>query len=334
MSLTSPSLLPWQQHDWRHLQAYAEQGRIPQALLLSGKNGLGKRHLANQFAYSLLCEKPRADAMACGRCQRCLLLTAETHPDFIVMAPEESGKPITVDQVRQLCVRLTLKPQFDGYRVIIIESAEAMNTNAANAFLKCLEEPAERSVIILISEKPSALPATIVSRCQKIRLAVPGKETLDAWLEQQKPECTASDRSILSDLAQHAPLLALKFANDGTLSLRNTCFNAWVAIAEGRSHPVMVAETWQKLPETALIFWMTSWVIDMIKCAYHSQSPLLYNPDLYKTLQASAQRLELKGLYQLYDLLLISRQRLGTTLNRQSLFEEILIQWLQLNQRK
>jgi len=329
-----PPLLPWQQQDWAHLSAYIEQQRIPQALLISGKTGLGKRHLANQFAYALLCEKPQAGGLACGQCHSCLLLNAETHPDFIAVKPDESGKAITVDQVRQLCVRLTLKPQFDAYRVVIINPADAMNTNAANAFLKCLEEPAERTVIILVSDKPKALAATIVSRCQKVALTVPDREIVSAWLQQQKPGCPADTIAIVLDLAQQAPLLALEYVNDETLTLRNSCFSSWTAIAERRSHPVIIAESWQKLPESSLIFWMTSWVIDMVKCRYQAAPQLLYNPDLNKPLQALAQRLELDGLYRLYDLLLLSRERLKTTLNKQCLFEEILIQWSQLNQSK
>ncbi|MDP2902192.1 MAG: DNA polymerase III subunit delta' [Methylovulum sp.] len=327
-----PSLLPWQQQDWVHLQAYAAQQRIPQALLVSGKKGLGKQHFVNQFAYSLLCAKPHADGLACGQCHSCVLLNAETHPDYIVVKPDGLGKSITVDQIRGVIVRLTLKPQFDGYRVVIVNPADAMNTNAANAFLKCLEEPAGRTVIILISERAKALPATIVSRCQKMALTMPDRETVLAWLQQQKPGLSPCDIEILLDLAQLAPLLALQFANDETLNLRNTCFSSWMAIAQRRSHPVIVAEQWQKLPGPSLIFWMTSWVIDMIKCGYQAGQHQLYNPDLNKPLQALAQRLELKGLYQWYDLLLVSRQRLQTPINKQSLLEEILIQWLQLNQ--
>ena len=76
---------------------------------------------------------------------------------------------------------------------------------------------------------------------------------------------------------------------------------------------------------------MTSWVIDLIKCFYHPTGENLYNPDLNKQLQEMSQQLELKGLYKLYDLLLISRQRLDTQINKQLLFEEVLIHWYELN---
>jgi DNA polymerase-3 subunit delta' len=137
--------------------------------------------------------------------------------------------------------------------------------------------------------------------------------------------------SILSGLAQGAPLLMLEYAHDETLILRNKCFNAWIAIAKHQNHPVIIAEEWYKLPEAPLIFWITSWIIDLIRCFYQVKTENLYNPDLNEPLQELSQQLELKGIYKLYDLLLNSRQRLGTQINKQLMFEEILIQWSELN---
>ena len=332
----SNHMLPWQQPQWEHLCSYITQKRIPQALLISGNKGLGKQQLANQFAVALFCATPQANGIACGLCSSCLLVNAETHPDFIQVQPEEPGKGITIGQIRSLITRLTLKPQFDTYRVVIINPADKMNNAAANAFLKCLEEPTERTLIILISEKPAKLPATIISRCQKLAIATPDKETVIDWLAKTL-QCNADTNKALRSnvaLAQGAPLLALDYANDETLTLRNECFSAWTAIAKQLKSPIIVAEDWHKLPASPLIFWMTSWVIDLIKCAYHAQVENLYNPDLNRQLQELSERLELKGLYKFYDLLLASRQRLDTQINKQLLFEEILIQWHELNRSK
>ena len=178
-------LLPWQQQNWDQLCNYRMQNRVPQALLITGNKGLGKQHLANQFAFSLLCAKPQDNGLGCGHCDSCLLLNAETHPDFIQIRPDEPGKAITIGQIRSLVTRLTLKPQFESYRVVIVNPADLMNNAAANAFLKCLEEPTERTVILLITDKPAHLPATIVSRCQKLAVAKPDKEIVFAWLKQQ-----------------------------------------------------------------------------------------------------------------------------------------------------
>ncbi len=322
-------LLPWLQVNWDHLNRYIQQKRIPQALLITGHQGLGKQHLASQFACSLLCTQRQANGLSCGYCNSCLLQAAETHPDLIHIHPEEPGKAISIDQIRSLISKLTLKPQFEAYRVVIINPAEQMTRPAANAFLKCLEEPTERTVLLLITDKPSKLPATIISRCQKLTIPTPDKNVAVNWLKQQTVQ---DDPEILLSLAQGAPLMSLQNSTNGTLTLRNQCFNAWLSLAKQQGSPVVIAESWQKLPEFSLIvFWMTSWTIDLIKCVYSLQTQNLYNPDLNSALKALSQQLELKGLYQLYDLLLLSRQRLDTPINKQLLLEEILIQWSELN---
>ena len=328
------SVLPWLQQYWDHLSDYRRQNRVPQALLITGNKGLGKQHLANQFAFSLLCAKPQGNGLCCGYCDRCLLLKAETHPDFIQIRPDEPGKAITIGQIRSLVNRLNLKPQFECYRVVIVNPADLMNNAAANAFLKCLEEPTERTVILLITDKPARLPATIVSRCQKLAVAKPDQEIVLAWLKQQNLETQQCNVFTLLGLAQGSPLLALDYANDGTLTLRNDCFKAWMDIAKQHRHPVNIAEDWHKLPESPLIFWITSWIIDIIKCSYLIKADWLYNPDLKEFLQELSQQLELKELYKLYDLILITRQRLNTQINKHTMFEEILIKWFELNLSK
>lgn len=325
------SILPWQQQNWIHLCDYRMQNRIPQALLITGNKGLGKQRLANQFAFSLLCTEPQDDGLSCGHCDSCLLLEAETHPDFIQLKPDEHGKPITVGQIRSLLTRLTLKPQFESYRVVIVNPADLMNNAAANAFLKCLEEPAERTVILLITDKPAHLPATIVSRCQRLAVAKPDKETVIAWLKQQNIEKLQDNVVAHYSLAQGSPLLALEYANEGALTIRNDCFKAWMDIAKQRRHPAIIAEDWYKLPESPLMFWITTWIIDMIKCCYPINSDWLYNPDLKEDLRELSQQLESRELYKLYDLILISRQRLNTQINKHTMFEEILIKWFELN---
>lgn len=323
--------LPWQQAHWAHLHSYILQQRIPQALLITGSKGLGKLQLAEQFAFALLCEQPQADSHGCGQCHSCLLLKAQTHPDFMLVQPEEGKTTIAIDQIRVLITKLNLKPQFERYRVVILNPADKMNNASANAFLKCLEEPNERTVILLITDRQTKLPATILSRCQKIAISQPNKATVLTWLQTQGIQ---DDANVLLGLAQGAPLLALDYAKQGLVAMRNECFQQWLAIAKRQSHPILITEQWLKLPEGPLLFWLTSWVVDLIKCTYHSHADNLYNSDLYSSLQSLAQQVELKGLYQLYDLLLLSRARLETQINKQSLFEEILITWSELNRSR
>ena len=319
-------LYPWQQNDWQQLQGYVTQQRVPQALLINGALGIGKQHLAEQFAHALLCERPKSDGLSCGECGSCLLVKAQTHPDFMEVQPEEVGKNITIAQIRTLMEKLTLKPQFERYRVILIHPADALNNAAANAFLKFLEEPTERTVLILVTHRLNKLPATIKSRCQKFTVVMPDKNLVLPWLLQQ-----TNNAEIVLNLAQGSPLLAKKYATDEHTQQRHDCFTAWLSVAKQQSHPVIVAEQWLKLPEATLLFWLSSWVIDLMRYHYQTAPKNLYHADLNVPLSELAVRLNPIKLIQFYDLLLLSRRRLETQINKQVLWEEILITWSLLN---
>lgn len=323
-------IYPWQQAVWQHLLDYIHQQRIPQALLVTGSEGLGLRQLLDVYAANLLCHNP-VDGLACGHCHGCKLLAAESHPDYLLIEPDEPGKAIGIDKIRQLIVKLALKPQFEAYRVVIIQPAERLNTASANAFLKCLEEPTERTCIILLTEQPSRLPATIRSRCQKISCALPDVSLATAWLRQQGVE---QDAELLLALAQGAPLLAKHYAGQDLLSVRQDCFSRWLQLAQGKIGFPVVVEQWLKaesLELPVLLSWMTSWIGDIVRTVHGGDSAPLQNADLKKPLQALAERLELQGVYKYYDSLLLARSLLTTQVNTQLLLEQLLIDWSQLN---
>ncbi len=324
---------PWLKHSSQQLHSYINQNRIPQALLITGNKGLGKQQLASYFSKTLLCTTPLSNGMFCGVCQSCILFNAKTHPDFFFLEPEEAGKDIGIAVIRQLITKLALKPQLEGHRVVVINPADNLNKNSANAFLKYLEEPTERTSLILISEKPSKLLATIKSRCQKISLSIPDETTVKTWCEQQG---IVKNIELLLNLAQGAPLLAKQFSQSELLKLRVECFASWNKMTKLDPDFVALAEQWIKLDKVnmdLLLFWIISWVSDMVKLTYHKQATNIYNPDIAKDLQEMAIKLNLKDLYKYYDFLLLSRKGLDSQLNKQLIIEEILIQWLKLNGR-
>jgi DNA polymerase-3 subunit delta' len=325
------SILPWQDSLWHSLHAYLDSQRIPQAILLSGAPGLGKRALADLYAAALLCLHPLPTRMACGHCAACKLLAAGTHPDYLVLEPDEPGKAIGIDKIRQLIVRLALKPQFEAYRMVIIQPADLLNTASANAFLKCLEEPTERSCFVLITAYPARLPATIRSRCQHIPCSAPDQKLAEQWLRQQG---AGEDAGQLLRIARGAPLLAKQYADRRIMQIRRDCFQSWQQLAAGKLNPLSLAEEWQKQAEVepvVLIEWLTSWVMDIIKLSHQVEATKIDNQDFKTVLQKLASGLTLTALYQYYDKLLRSRTLLATQLNRQLLMEQILIDWLQLN---
>lgn len=321
---------PWHQSYWQHLTAYVKQQRIPQALLINGVAGLGKQQLAEQFAQYLICTNRQAE-MHCGHCVSCKLFIAGTHPDYSLIQPEEPGKAIGVDLIRQLIGKLVLKPQYSAYRVVIIAPAEQMNINSANAFLKCLEEPPERTVFVLLTEHSQALPATIRSRCQKLLIRPPDIEIAKLWLQTQG---VSEQQLLLLRLAQGAPVKALSYVQDKILEQRDSCFDEWQKVSVAKACPVQVAEKWHKLPATQLIQWLISWTEDIIKCHFQVDKSQLLNSDVEKHLRTLAKRLDLNRLFDFYSLLLKDTNRINKQLNKQLLFEELLITWSQTTVKK
>ncbi|MDP1574385.1 MAG: hypothetical protein Q8L78_05590 [Coxiellaceae bacterium] len=127
------------------------QNRLSHAYLLSGIAGLGKTNFAIEFASFLLSDRP-----------------LNTHPDFILIQPEEKSRAIKIDQIRELSDKLSRTSHAGGYQVVIISPADSMPIAAANALLKTLEEPQGNVVIFLIDNQAHVLPKTVASRCQKI----------------------------------------------------------------------------------------------------------------------------------------------------------------------
>jgi len=202
----------------------ARRERLPHSLLLVGQKGLGKFELARQFVASLLCEAPQVDGLACGKCLACNWYSQGNHPDFRLLQPEalsddvevEDGKKkpsqqITIDQVRGLDEFLNVGTHRAGLRIILINPAEAMNRNTANSLLKTLEEPADKTLFLLVSNEPLRLLPTIRSRCQVVPVAVPQPEVAERILAADG----LPDAGRWLALAGGSPGLALELSGSG-----------------------------------------------------------------------------------------------------------------------
>lgn len=198
MALKPP--YPWQAAQWAQVTRSLVQGRLPHALLLMGPAGVGKRTFANQLSQLLLCEQ----GSGCGECPACLKFENHAHPDFRVLQPEEDKRDISIASVRKSLNYIQLSSQVNlGWKILKVDPADQMTIGAANAFLKTLEEPPERRLIILIAEKLNRVPATIRSRCRILRFSSVPEQVTTGWLKTQGIHADASE------LMQHdyAPLL-------------------------------------------------------------------------------------------------------------------------------
>lgn len=165
-------------------------GRLAHGLLFEGEDLPTLEAVAVALAKTLNCARPKADAAgpdACDRCEPCRRIEAGLHADIQWIRPESKLRVITIDQMREAMKSIHLKPVEGKYKCTILCSAERLNVQAANAFLKTLEEPPASTIIMLLSPEPQRLLDTIRSRCVRIRLAGPLASPLppeDAqWLE-------------------------------------------------------------------------------------------------------------------------------------------------------
>jgi DNA polymerase-3 subunit delta' len=299
--------LPWQETLWDTLNSSIENDRLPHALLISGPSGIGKLRLAKALAQHLLCNAEMTK-YACGSCKGCQLLAAGNHDDITYLEPEEPGKPIKIDPVRALIESLSKTAHQGGWKVAIFAPAEAMNNNAANALLKNLEEPQAKTLLILVSHRPSLLSATIRSRCQQIAMPIPDTAIASQWLTEVTGDQSAVDKVLF--LAAGKPLLALDYLQSDNLQQRQSFEELVANVRAGDVSPLDAAQQCQKLDTGQTIDWFSSYIHRL------ATTDLADKP--------------IPALFSFSDKLLQARSWVisGNNPNLQLLWEELFMDWL------
>jgi DNA polymerase III subunit delta' len=302
--------LPWLSPLRLQIERAAARERLPHALLLHAAPGLGGELLAAWIAAFVLCDtRPEAP---CGRCATCKLLAAGNHPDLQWVAREEDAKQLQIDQVRALCDVFALKSYRGGHKVAVIATADLMNANAANALLKTLEEPPPRSLLILCAVRPSRLPATIVSRCQRLTVPTPPREVSLGWLESQAQR----DWARLLDFASGAPLRALELQANAFEALDQEMTEALTRLARRELDIPGTAERWTRNALERRLEWIETWITDSIREALGGSADLQSHGGIRK----------IRGLYGVLDHARGMRLELSTSLNMQLAAEQLLLE--------
>ncbi len=247
---------PWQQTAYERAVSSLDDGRLGHALLICGPPRIGKRALVDHLARRVLCLTPAADGEPCGRCRSCTLFPTGAHPDLRIVTLEMNKEgtrlrsEIVIEQARDVGAWLALTSQLGGAQVVIVDPADAMNSAAANALLKTLEEPLPNRYLWLVSAQPNRLPATIRSRCQRLELTIPGQAPALQWLlDQGKPRAEA-EAALAA--AQGDPGQALHWLESGGMSVRRQVDADLRAIADGASSATEIAQRWAADGEAAL----------------------------------------------------------------------------------
>jgi DNA polymerase-3 subunit delta' len=249
---------PWLKSTWNLFNDCLVQQRLAHALLVQGPQGLGKSSLALAMAERLLCTGDGDEA--CGACRSCRLLKSGAHPDYFFVSREphpRTGKirqEIIVEQIRKLITSLQLTTSISPCKLAIIDPAESMNLNAANALLKTLEEPPGTVYLLLVCSDPSRLPITIRSRCQALPVRQASPEQALEWLTGQDAGNSEDAREAL-EMTAGSPLRALETLQQGGANMGREIKARLAALAEGRAPASQVAADLSDMDADAL--WLT-----------------------------------------------------------------------------
>jgi DNA polymerase III subunit delta' len=319
MDFLSADSLPWLKEPQQRLRAALESGHLPHSLLVLSVPGLGAEQLANWMTALVLCES--SGTRPCDACPSCRLLRSDSHPDAHVVRLEEDSQQIKIDQVRELIDSLTLKSYRGGYKVGVIEGAEALNTNGANAFLKTLEEPSADTMLIMIARPNHRLPATVASRCLRISLRPPAAGDAIAWLQANAPGADPWQAALA--LAGGAPLLALRLDAEGLAELDADMRQSIAELAAGSVDVTLLADRWVRSNPGIRITWLENWITQRVHASlgaatsHQTAEPVRLPDALLKP--------KIRALFELLDAARDVRRLASTGMNQQLALEALLV---------
>ncbi|GEP53548.1 DNA polymerase III subunit delta' [Reyranella soli] len=222
-------------------------GRLHHAWLMAGPRGIGKATLAWRFARFLLCGSQQGGLFGGGAPEGLdvaadapgrSLVDARSHPDLFHLRRTlnpDTGRmraEIAVDDVRELGAFMHMTPAMGQWRVAIVDSADEMNRNSANAVLKILEEPPPNAVLLIVAHAPGRLLPTIRSRCRRLALQPLANDIVERLLGDYAPDVKAEERAALARLAEGSIGRALELAGAGSLELYSEMVSVLATLPE------------------------------------------------------------------------------------------------------
>ncbi len=272
------------------LQKEIKGGRVHHAYLFTGMEGIGKRLVALNMAKALNCINQEGEA--CDHCNSCVRMDKGLHPDLIMIAPE--GETIKIQQVRDLQREVAFKPYEARCRVIIVDGAERMTREAANAFLKTLEEPPPWTTIILLATNVEALPPTISSRCQRIRFNPLHQEEVRQILAHHLSE---NDAYVLASLAGGSPGRILRIDREEVIRIKKE-LKTLLSASVGQKMKLAQELAQEEGRGKIFLEILQSWFRDLIVYLEMGEEGPLLNSDLTDEVKKSASYLKTEKLLQ------------------------------------
>jgi len=289
------------------LTGILERQRLASSYIFSGESGIGKKLTAVNFAKALNClshgSAPGFPADACDRCESCLKMDAGSHPDLMMIAPED--RQIKIDEIRLIDEALSFRPFEGRKKVVIVDDADTMNIAASNAFHKTLEEPPEDSVIILISSRPDRFPATIRSRCSRVNFVTLSLESCKNVL---RGKVSDEELEALARLSMGKPGLALSSG----LKEEITWFSGLLkGMLDAEKDSWASREDMDRWFEQALIMMRDASVLQIT-----GDAARLVNADLREYASKMGKSTDLQGIIEMYKELSLVKGLLMFNLNK------------------
>jgi DNA polymerase-3 subunit delta' len=331
--MTDFNTYPWQAQLWERL---AHDGqRLPHAILLHGRAGIGKYDFARSFSQALLCLNKMPNGGACKTCASCHWFNDESHPDFRLLSPEQEAESddvvpskkakkktqISVAQIRDLSDFLSLSShQSSGMRIVLIHPAETLNVASANALLKMLEEPAQGVVFILVAHQLQRLLPTIISRCQKINMPVPNESQALLWLEQQGVKNAKQQLAYLEGSPIKVFSEQIQF---------DQLSEIWKHLALGpKLEPYVLAPLLIANSAEAGVITIQKWIYDMVAVKLGQQAR--YHLQHIGALQVLADRVNLSKLFDMHKKMNELRKLASHPLNHELQMEGLLLDYTKI----
>ncbi len=321
-------IYPWLEDAWQQYLQYLVNERLTHAILVSGPPAIGKLEFCRAYIQRMNCTNPGPQGYPCRVCENCHLTKAGTHPDVRLVNMEEAEgtdrpEQIRVDDIREINRFMALSRQQGRFKIVCINHAHRMNINAANALLKTLEEPPAGSVLLLISHRVEGLPATIRSRCQIWKFAVPDPALALRWLQEKAASPAWQD---LLGACGGRPLLAWESFDSGLGEMRAAFYEQLYALMAGRETVTKISSKLRNEDPERITEWLQAWCTDLIRCCFEEHPKTIENPDLLERLQSLAQQAAPHPLFDCLDQLTESRRIVSTSMNQRLFIENMLVQ--------
>lgn len=312
------------------LQAALRHARLAHAYLFHGEARIGKFLTATRLAQTLHCEHPpQTDAPdSCGVCRACQQVAARTHPDYVVIEPDQelATPQIKIEQVRDIEHQFIYRPLMGERKICLIDQADSMTIGAANALLKTLEEPPGHGLFILVCSRPHALPITIRSRCQSLRFTTPARTQVEAALilTREIPPDDARFLALVTD-GRIGEALTMDLAD--IRAKQQECLELVAPELLASTTAVLsAAESLAKADRgVEILSWLARWIRDLVLVQVGGDHDQILHLDRLSQLQRYAERADLHLLLQLLNDMERTEQQATRHLNLHMALETYLL---------